>query len=165
MPTTRHWTQQLLKVVQISDLLTSTSSADLVQASTVTSTISTFAPYASSSASFFGGASSFSKVSPEAKTQDRTGLGEKERKRLMPLQDDLIIACERGILIDVHYVLDKGAISDLPNKQGKNPLYCAVWGMNLEVVTCLIERRRKNATPISWIDCLKMIKLSCCFRH
>jgi hypothetical protein len=71
----------------------------------------------------------------------------------MVLQNKLIKACEKGSLTDAKAALGEGAIPDQPNEQGKNPLYCAAWGMNPKVVECLIERLAEDAEPISWKKC------------
>ena len=71
----------------------------------------------------------------------------------MPLQDELIEACKNGSLSQVEAALAKGALVDLPNEQGKHPIYAAVYGMNDKVVTHLIGLLKEDANPISWKDC------------
>ena len=71
----------------------------------------------------------------------------------MPLQNELIKACENGSLAKVKAAIGKGASVDLPNEQGKNPLYCAVYGMNPDVVQYLIKQRDKDAPATSWSAC------------
>ncbi len=98
---------------------------------------------------FFGGASSFSITSSDAKTT-AAPLDEKTRQQL---QNELIQACENGSLVKVKAAIVKGALVDLPNAQGKNPLYCAVYGMNPEVVNYVIAQRDENAPASSWQAC------------
>jgi serine/threonine protein kinase len=73
--------------------------------------------------------------------------------KLMSLQNELITACENGSLTKVKEAIDKGALVNLPNGQDKNPLYCAVYGMNPEAVNYLIAQHGKNAPASSWQGC------------
>ncbi len=106
-----------------------------------------------SSSAFFSGVSSLSKISLDSKTKATTRLDEKECKRLMPFQNELIKACENGSLSGVKAALAKGAQPDLPNEQGKHPIYAAVWGMNPELVRHLIRLLKEGVNPISWEEC------------
>ena len=42
---------------------------------------------------------------------------------------------------------------DVLNEQGKNPLYCAVYGINPEIVNYVIAQRGENAPACSWQSC------------
>ena len=102
---------------------------------------------------FFGErASSFSGSHHSSKTKVAP-LDEKKHQQLMSLQNELIQACENGSLAKVKAAIIKGAWVDLPNEQGKNPLYCAVYGMNPEVVNYVIAQRGENAPTSSWQYC------------
>lgn len=126
----RNQIKRAIDDLQIKKLPTSHNSSIATQSSTSASSLHT-------SRSFFGGSSS-----PD----------EKEKKRLMPLQDELIRGCKNGSFSQVKTTIEKGAIADLPNEKGENPIYCAAWGMNPEIVAYLIERRTPNSF-ISWEGC------------
>ncbi len=119
---------------------------------TQTSTSTTPSLHASQPA-FFGGASSSSSTTSSEVKIKTAPLDEKKRQQLMPLQNELIMACENGSLAKVKVAIAKGALVDLPNAQGKNPLYCAVYGMNPEVVNYVIAQWRKNVSANSWQAC------------
>ncbi len=130
-----------------------TQSSVVTQQSSATTQVSTTAPslHASQPAFFGGGSSSSSTTSSEDKIKE-VPSDEKKHQQLMPLQNELTTACENGSLAKVKAAIGKGALVDLPNAQGKNPLYCAVYGMNPEVVNYVIAQRSENA-PASWQGC------------
>ncbi len=122
------------------------------QSSVITPVLTTIPSLHASQPAFFGGpSSSVSTTSSEVKKP--TPLDEKKHQQLMPLQNELVTACENGSLAKVKAAITKGALVDLPNVQGKNPLYCAVYGMNPEVVQYFIKQRDKNAPATSWSAC------------
>ena len=85
--------------------------------------------------------------------QERKAAAAAERQaRLLPLQNDLVIACEQGDEKAVEALLLKGADPSLENKEGKHPLGAAVWGMNPEVVNRLIAAMGGVAS-MSWEEC------------
>ncbi len=121
---------------------------------TASQSSSTITPsiYASQPAFFAAGSNSSSTTSSEAKT-NVAPLDGKRHQQLMSVQNELIIACENGSLIKAKEAISKGALVDLPDEQGKNPLYCAIYGMNPEVVNYVIAQRGENTPASSWSTC------------
>ena len=105
-----------------------------------------------SSAAFFSAASSPIITSNQTKIKPPQ-LDEKKREQLIPLYNELTKACEDGSLARVKAAIEKGAVVYPLNKIDKSPLYCAVYGMNPEIVQYLIEQRGEEVPAISWRDC------------
>lgn len=97
---------------------------------------------------FFGGASS--SVMPSSVSKSAISIDEKKPSLL---QKKLIAACENGNLNEAKKMLEQGAKPDLPDENGKNPIYSAAWGMNPELVAYLLEHLGKNVDAINWQKC------------
>lgn len=67
-------------------------------------------------------------------------------------QDALIKACEEGDIVQVKQILGQGAISSQPGSTAIQPLGAAVWGMNPEVVSALLEEMQ-DGSPLTWEEC------------
>lgn len=71
----------------------------------------------------------------------------------MDLQDQLVAACEQGDDKAVLASLEKGAKSNMVNRESKKPLGAAIWGMNPAVVNTLIEHADREETITIWQEC------------
>ena len=68
-------------------------------------------------------------------------------------QDALIKACEEGDTAQVKQLLGQGASPTAAGRKGNiQPLGAAVWGMNTEVVSTLLEEM-KDESPMAWEEC------------
>lgn len=70
----------------------------------------------------------------------------------LPLQDELVTACQMGDLESVQNAIARGAISHCPNSQDRQPLCAAVWGMNPAVVNALLQQMG-GVSPMTWEEC------------
>jgi hypothetical protein len=109
---------------------------------------------ASSSSAFFSTASSSAISLDEAKIKF-SEWKEKKYEQPVAVQNELVWACENGNLWQVIESLKKGAKVYSPTELDKNPVYCAVYAMNSELLKYLIMQLLddKDAPVISWQDC------------
>ena len=76
----------------------------------------------------------------------------KEERRQLTLQNELVKACEQGNLSAVRTAVEKGAKPGDRNGEDKLPLGAAVWGMNPQIVTFLLEQKRTEPS-MTWQEC------------
>ncbi len=68
------------------------------------------------------------------------------------LQDQLVTACKEGDEKQVGMLLEKGALPDMPNAEGEQPLGAAVWGMCPNIINALLTRV-DGVAPMTWRQC------------
>ncbi len=68
------------------------------------------------------------------------------------LQDQLVTACKEGDEKQVRMLLDNGALPDMPNAKGEQPLGAAVWGMCPNIINALLTRV-DGVAPMTWAEC------------
>ena len=68
------------------------------------------------------------------------------------LQDQLVTACKEGDEKQVRMLLENGALPDMPNAKGEQPLGAAVWGMCPNIINALLTRV-DGVAPMTWGQC------------
>ena len=68
------------------------------------------------------------------------------------LQNQLVTACKEGDEKQVRMLLENGALPDMPNAKGEQPLGAAVWGMCPNVINALMTRV-DGVAPMTWAQC------------
>ena len=89
----------------------------------------------------------------EIERQRKLAVTEKEKARLLSLQDALVQACEEGNSEAVNDLLRQGASPSRLSTKGIQPLGAAAWGTNPKVVAILLEARKEGDVLPNWEEC------------